>query len=137
VGEKLVWETTHPEFSEITWERSTVGECPIQKTIHIGMGGHEYCAVKDDSQSSNDSNKPKKSKPTKTKIANDNEKKSKSKDKDKDHEAKPDANLDTALLEYVAEQEKKSKNDQDNDEKSKDEAAAMMQNLLTSWMPPC
>jgi hypothetical protein len=42
IGERVVWETTHPAFAEITWERETIGDPPIQKTTHFGIGNHEY-----------------------------------------------------------------------------------------------
>jgi hypothetical protein len=42
IGERIVWETTHPAFSEITWERETIGDPPLQKTTHFGVGNNEY-----------------------------------------------------------------------------------------------
>lgn len=42
IGDKVVWETTHPAFREITWERETIGEPPIQRTVHFGLGNNEY-----------------------------------------------------------------------------------------------
>lgn len=42
IGERVVWETTHPAFSEITWERESVGDLPIASTTHFGSGDHAY-----------------------------------------------------------------------------------------------
>jgi hypothetical protein len=42
VGERIVWETTHSAFGEMTWERETIGETPCQRTIHFGIGSNEY-----------------------------------------------------------------------------------------------
>jgi hypothetical protein len=42
VGERIVWDTTHPAFREITWQRESLGEPPIQRTVHFGFGNNEY-----------------------------------------------------------------------------------------------
>ena len=45
IGDRIVWETTHPSFSEITWERATIGEPPLPSTIHFGYGPGNYMLV--------------------------------------------------------------------------------------------
>lgn len=47
LGEKIVWETTHPAFSEITWERDSYGDPlpPIPRTTHFGVANHAYVST--------------------------------------------------------------------------------------------
>lgn len=46
VGENLVWETTHPAFAQITWERETIAEEePEQTTHHFGLTGDPYTSA--------------------------------------------------------------------------------------------
>ena len=42
IGEKIVWETLHPEFREIVWLRESIGKPSIQRTVHFGIGHNEY-----------------------------------------------------------------------------------------------
>jgi hypothetical protein len=42
VGERIVWETTHADFGQMTWKRESIGETPGQSTIHFGVGSNEY-----------------------------------------------------------------------------------------------
>eukprot|EP00980_Cylindrotheca_fusiformis_P029997 scaffold24173_cov162-Cylindrotheca_fusiformis.AAC.4 len=43
IGERIVWDTSHPAFQDgFIWERESIGEYPVQPTIHFGIGNNEY-----------------------------------------------------------------------------------------------
>ena len=42
IGGRIVWETTHPAFAEITWERETIDARPMQHVQHFGTSGDAY-----------------------------------------------------------------------------------------------
>jgi hypothetical protein len=88
VGERVVWETTHPAFREITWERDSIGEMPIQKTQHFGVSGNAYTAVAGKDKKSKEKDHKEEKRPKKKKsIGGDDDEGGKSKSKGKKADA--------------------------------------------------